>query len=692
MCLCLGWAAAVPAQPLRIDEAAGPIQEEPGCRGPTAAFCDLRIYQVMVESFVDGDPGRDYGDGYGPSHHAGDLRGVIDSLDYIAGLGMNAIWLTPIFDSHAGEPQKRLDGSSHVDLKLDATGYYPRNYFAIDPRFGTLDDARELVEQAHARGLYVFLDGVFGHHKGDLVRSPTGRLPVDSTDPADYGGNPSGYPGRVVDYDAPETLAFYREVAVYWIETLGIDGWRLDQAYQVPPAAWREIRAAVEAAAAARRRAGQRWGTLGYLVAEVFAGADDIARDAFGSALAPILDSAFDFPLRWATVGVLAGEENGLSRRPASTLDEPWAYGAHSDIYRPGALPNLMLGNHDFVRFGDLLQRVDLAEPQDPEWWARHRLAMLVQAAYSGPVTRYYGEEIGDEVPGFADRVTGDCASRGLCDDHVARSSAKIPGVSVPADGLSPEQGALVDYHARLMAARAAHPALSRGSRQHLHSDDDLYIDLKDRDGQEVVFAMNAGDSEREVLLARTLFRSPSAQAWDLLEDTAVPFPADGLALTLPPLSGRLVLLDAGPAGAPAVNAGMTDAWFDPSTNGQGILLTVFPDTGLVFLAWFTYDTERPDPSATAQLGEPGHRWLTALGPLQGNRAHLEVFLTAGAVFDSAQPTPSTSPAGWIELEFSGCNRARLEYRIDTPPRAGVIDLQRIALDKTPLCEALSAD
>ena len=105
----------------------------------------------------------------------------------------------------------------------------------------------------------------------------------------------------------------------------------------------------------------------------------------------------------------------------------------------------MMLGNHDFVRFGDLLQRAGLAEPDDPEWWKRHELAFMVQAAYSGSITRYYGEELGDEVPGFAQVVGGDCAAVGLCDDHVARSSAKIPGVSVAAESLSAEQQALLD-------------------------------------------------------------------------------------------------------------------------------------------------------------------------------------------------------------------------------------------------------
>ena len=64
--------------------------------------CDLRIYQVMVESFVNGDDSINYDEGYGTSHHKGDLQGVIDSLDYIKNLNMNALWLTPVFDSCEG--------------------------------------------------------------------------------------------------------------------------------------------------------------------------------------------------------------------------------------------------------------------------------------------------------------------------------------------------------------------------------------------------------------------------------------------------------------------------------------------------------------------------------------------------------------------------------------------------------------
>ena len=284
--------------------------------------------------------------------------------------------------------------------------------------------------------MYVFFDGVFGHHKGNLIPSPTGKLPVNSS------------PG-VVNYNSRRRrVDFYKEVATYWINQLGIDGWRLDQSYQVPPSAWRQIRTAVEtrqrAAGAGRRSNGARSVTW---LPKIGATPTQSPIRTFGTDANPILHSAFDFPVRYAMVGVLAGEENGLSGRPASVISRVWAYGAHDNVYPDHALPNLMLGNHDLVRFGDLLQRADIADPADAEYWARHRLAFMVQGAYSGPITRYYGEEIGDEVPNYADQVTNNCANLGLCDDHVARTSAKILGVTVTSGQLSANQHALLEFH-----------------------------------------------------------------------------------------------------------------------------------------------------------------------------------------------------------------------------------------------------
>jgi hypothetical protein len=141
------------------------------------------------------------------------------------------------------------------------------------------------------------------------------------------------------------------------------------------------------------------------------------------------------------------------------------------------------------------------------------------------------------------------------------------------------------------------------------------------------------------------------------------------------------------------INAGLNDAWFNPATNGQGFLITVFPDRREVFLAWFTFDTERPPEDVGAFLGEPGHRWLTAQGPYDGDTANLTIFVTEGGVFDAAEPAAATDLAGdgTLTLEFADCTEGLVNYEITSLGISGVIPIQRIAPDNVQLCEALAS-
>jgi choice-of-anchor B domain-containing protein len=139
------------------------------------------------------------------------------------------------------------------------------------------------------------------------------------------------------------------------------------------------------------------------------------------------------------------------------------------------------------------------------------------------------------------------------------------------------------------------------------------------------------------------------------------------------------------------INPGLNDSWWNPATPGQGFFLTVYEEIGMVFLAWFTYDTERPDESVEAILGEPGHRWLTAFGPYSGHQAALDIELTRGGVFDAAAPMPTQDPDGTIILEFTDCNTGLLTYDIHSIGHQGEIPIERIALDNVSLCESLAA-
>jgi hypothetical protein len=136
------------------------------------------------------------------------------------------------------------------------------------------------------------------------------------------------------------------------------------------------------------------------------------------------------------------------------------------------------------------------------------------------------------------------------------------------------------------------------------------------------------------------------------------------------------------------INAGLNDAWFYPVTSGQGFLINVFPDIGYVSMSWFTYDTERPAENVTANLGEPGHRWLNALGTYTGNQAVMNISIASGGLFDT--PTEITEVNdGTITLTFTDCNSGTVEYDIPSIGRKGLVPIQRVVGDNIALCESL---
>jgi len=143
------------------------------------------------------------------------------------------------------------------------------------------------------------------------------------------------------------------------------------------------------------------------------------------------------------------------------------------------------------------------------------------------------------------------------------------------------------------------------------------------------------------------------------------------------------------------INPGLNDAWYYPETSGQGFFITVFPDLGYVSLAWFTYDTELPPLDAVANLGDPGHRWITAVGPIEGNQVFMNIETISGGIFDSASEIIRTDPPGsdgTIILTFDSCNSGTVDYDIPSINMQGIVPIQRIAGDNIVLCEALNSN
>jgi hypothetical protein len=143
--------------------------------------------------------------------------------------------------------------------------------------------------------------------------------------------------------------------------------------------------------------------------------------------------------------------------------------------------------------------------------------------------------------------------------------------------------------------------------------------------------------------------------------------------------------------GAFKINPGLNDAWYYRPTDGQGFFITVFPSLGKVSLAWFTYDTVLPDVGAIANLGDPGHRWLTALGEYTDNEAVMAVKIASGGIFDTTMEVTRVRD-GTIILTFDSCNSGTVEYDIPSIAATGIVPIERVVSDNSynvALCEVL---
>lgn len=384
----------------------------------------LSIYQIMVHAYMHGEDGAPgFSEAWGPDNVRadGNLRGIYNSLEYIKSMGFNAIWMTPIFDcSDAAGSEK---DHSHA--------YYCSDYFNVDPHFGTNDEFKQLVDRAHALGIYIILDGVFGHHggaglgdfeKGGVIHpSPTGNtVEVPDHDPCIY-----PLPSMPCNVAYPGSLPFYKEVVRYWIDQYGVDGWRLDQSYQMTQNGHnyiKELREEMEAVCAERRARGEKWGTLAYMVSEDWNYPSQIVSTHDGGTR-----STFDFQGRDLLVDI-----NNSVNNIKTLYSDPTIRG-----YDSGVIPNLFVGNHDMVRVANVVSGT----------YNQYGLTYLYTAlaAYSGPVTFLYNDEFSE--PNGSPGTNG--------------SDTRIPGHTTPTDS---RQAWIQDFTHRLFNIRQENPAMWRGT------------------------------------------------------------------------------------------------------------------------------------------------------------------------------------------------------------------------------------
>lgn len=204
---------------------------------------DTIWYQIFPERFYNGDKTNDpqgtlawhSGPVTNKEFYGGDIAGIIEKLPYLADLGISGIYMTPVFEA------------------VTTHKYDTRNYFAIDPAFGTENDLIELVKKAHHLNIKVMLDAVFNHSGSDFpqwedvkrnkeLSDYKGWFYINSFEPFSYQTFSFDKNMPKLNLNNPQAKQYFIEVGKYWIEKTDIDGWRLDVANEIDPSFWNDFR------------------------------------------------------------------------------------------------------------------------------------------------------------------------------------------------------------------------------------------------------------------------------------------------------------------------------------------------------------------------------------------------------------------------------------------------------------------
>lgn len=472
------------------------------------------FYQIFPDRFYNGDTSNDppdvseWGDKPTRSNFfGGDLKGIIEKLDYLANLGVNVIYLTPIFSSE----------SNH---KYDIYDYY-----RVDSIFGDKEALKGLVREAHARGIKVVLDGVFHHtadefwafqdilknqrkskytdwyfvrkfpakNRGSLLINALLRLPLPSKlrlwlkmrFPPPYETFAGEFGMPKLNLLNLETSEYFLKVAEYWIKEADIDGWRIDVAFGIPHEFWKKFRSRVKAV----KPNAYLLGELGNVKCEVSPWVGDEAFDA-----------VMNYPLRRIILDFFVRESIGVDEFDYR-LAELRAKLPRKALF---VMYNL-LGSHDTPRILTL-SRGDVRKA---------KLAVLFQMTFPGAPAIYYGDEaglLGDGDPDCRRTMIWDIRKRNL---------------------------ELFNYHKKLIEIRRKHPALVYGEFNVMMKDEKkrVYGYKRTYGNEEIIIIINNGREKGGI----QLLVNHECRFTDLLKDREYESHNRKVAVEIEPKNGLIL-------------------------------------------------------------------------------------------------------------------------------------------------------
>jgi glycosidase len=410
---------------------------------------DAIFYQIFPERFHNGSQENDPADtvpwGTTPTRDnffGGDLAGIYQKLDYLEGLGINAIYLNPIFKA----------GTNH---KYDTTDYYK-----VDPCFGTQDEFRNLVEEAHRRGMRIILDAVFNHCGVgfnpffELQQNGSSSMyknwfivdsfPIEYSPPSYQTCGSTWYLPKL-NLQNPEVEEYMLNIAQYWIKEFDIDGWRLDVPWKVHPYFWRKFRDKVKASK-----------SDAYIVGEVWRW-PDVWLDG------KTCDGVINYPLRNYILDYCLWDHMDAE-------DFHYEINRLLEVQSKTAPYNLsVLGSHDTPRFRTLCD----------DNLQRYILGLVLQFTLPGAPMIYYGDEIG-----LLGENDPDCRR------------------TMPWDQMEWHKP-ILDVYKKLIRARRSLPALRTGKFKKLKTFNAVYAYKRYTSDEEVIIILNPREELPQLSIPR---------------------------------------------------------------------------------------------------------------------------------------------------------------------------------------------
>jgi glycosidase len=413
------------------------------------------LYLVMPDRFADGDPSNDVQGNQRSlprGWHGGDFVGIEQHIDYLQHLGVTALWLTPVVSNGA------MPDSYH--------GYAATDLYAVDGHFGTLEQYEHLSRALHAHGIKLVFDLVPNHlgvqhpwvldppasdwfHGSVQSHNATQHKFQNLVDPhaprAAWQDITNGWFTDAMpdlNQENPLVSRYLIQNALWWVETAGLDGIRLDTFPYVGRAFWHDFHATLHSVYPHLTTVGEIFNS-DVEITSFFAGG--VVRRGIDTGL----DTPFDFPVYFALRDVLAHD------KPMTDLARVLSRDA---LYPHPERLATFIGNHDTSRF------VTEAGGSTP----RLKLALGLIATLRGMPQIYSGDEIG--MVGGADPDNRHDFPGGFSGDaHNALTQA----------GRAAAEQDVFAWTSGLLTLRLQHPSLQTGIEQNLFSDEDAFVFLR---------------------------------------------------------------------------------------------------------------------------------------------------------------------------------------------------------------------